>query len=200
MNNTEKRILSATEDFVRASMDSNDPAHDMLHVERVVKLARKLLTDNPSADPFLTELIALLHDMSDRKLSSNTDADVLRGFLRSVTLDADKVEFVINGISRISYSKYPRPDSNNPLEVQIVQDADRLDAMGAVGIARTFSYGGAHNVPFYSKEGGNCTIAHFDEKLLLLKDLLNTEAAHKLAAERHLFLEEFYRRFHEEIQ
>ncbi len=195
-----QEILAEAEAFVCENSKQNDPGHDMLHIKRVLNLCRKIYKDYPDANPFLCELIALLHDMNDHKLATAIGTDGIKGFLATLSLTDETINFVTQGIEKISYSKYPAPSSQNPIEVQIVQDADRLDAMGAVGIARTFSYGGAKKVPFYTEDSTPSTIDHFEEKLLLLKNLLNTDTARELAIKKHQVLKDFYDTFLEEIK
>ena len=130
-----------------------------------------------------------MHDLQDDKLRSNMGSGAVADFLRSVGAPEADVAFVTEGMPYISYRKHPRLSPEIPLEIRIVQDADRLDAMGAVGIARTFAYGGAKGRSLED------SLAHFDEKLLRLYDLLSTEEAKKLAKPRWEFLREFYSRF-----
>ena len=127
----------------------------------------------------------------DHKLFDTVNNQNARTFLESHNVDSDKIDFICTIINSVSFSKN-RGKTPDSLEGKIVQDADRLDAMGAIGIARTFAYGGKHGRPL---EGG---IEHFHEKLLLLKDEMNTQTARELAESRHAFLEEFLARFEEE--
>ena len=186
-------ILERVRSFVLAAMEENDPAHDARHVQRVVKTAMQICRAYPEANLFRTQLLAWLHDMNDDKLDSNMGIGAVAEFLRSVgTPEADSA-FVVAGMPYISYRKHPKLGADIPLEIRIVQDADRIDAMGAVGIARTFSYGGAHGRTL------NNSLTHFDEKLMLLYDLLSTEEAKRIAKPRHDFLKTFYAQFQTEI-
>ena len=187
------RILQETEQFVLAHMAHNDAAHDTGHVHRVVALARTIAAAYPAADRFRVELLAWLHDMSDDKLASNVGAASIDAFLQSVGASESDRRFIAEGLPLISYRKHPKLDEDVPLEIRIVQDADRIDAIGAVGIARTFAYGGAKG------RGLEDSLAHFDEKLLLLCDLLSTEEAKRIARPRHAFLQAFYAQYQEEI-
>lgn len=189
-----KTILEQVRDFVSAHMDSNDPAHDSGHIRRVVKLALELCRPYPHANVFRVQLLAWLHDMNDDKLDSNVGLRAIGDFLKSIGTDPEDVAFVLQALPYISYRKHPKLPPETPLEICIVQDADRIDAMGAIGIARTFAYGGA---------GGRSlenSLAHFDEKLLRLYDLLNTEQARKIAKPKHDFLCAFYAQFQSEQQ
>ena len=185
----QEEILQKTREFVCSQMEENDAAHDTGHVFRVVALTRQLCQAYPEANGFWAELLAWLHDLSDDKLSSNVGVESIGDFLRSIGVDEDTVAFIAGSLHYISYRKHPRLLPEVALEVRIVQDGDRIDAMGAVGIARTFAYGGAKNRSLED------SLLHFDEKLLWLYDLLNTEEAKRLAAPRHAFLREFYDRF-----
>ena len=185
-------ILQKTEEFVLAQMARNDAAHDGDHVRRVVALTRTLCRAYPQADAFRAELLAWLHDMNDDKLASNLGRDSVSGFLRNLSLPESEIRFIAEALPYISYRKHPRLSQEVALEIRIVQDADRIDAIGAVGIARTFAFGGAKN------RGLEDGLAHFDEKLLLLYDLLSTEEARRIALPRHQFLQAFYAQYRQE--
>ena len=186
------RILHETQRFVLTHMAQNDAAHDTGHIRRVVALARTIAAAYPEADPFRVELLAWLHDMNDDKLASNVGEASVTAFLRSVgTADADGA-FVTEALPLISYRKHPSLSADVPLEIRIVQDADCIDAIGAVGIARTFAYGGANH------RGLEDSLAHFDEKLLRLYDLLSTEEGKRIALPRHRFLQAFYEQWSKE--
>jgi len=151
-------------------------------------------------DPAIVEIAALLHDVGDRKFRKDGQAteDLLYGFLSGLELDERIIEEVIFINRNLSFSKGKRPDEVSD-EFMIVQDADRLDAIGAIGIARAFNYGGFINNRIFDPTGNNqSTIAHFYEKLLKLKDLMNTDTGRLLAAERHLYLEKFLEQFYQE--
>lgn len=185
-------ILQKTKDFVCSHTAKNDAAHDADHILRVVALAQSLCRAYPQADPFRTELLAWLHDMNDDKLRSNVGLTSVSAFLRRISVPEEDILFVAEGLPYISYRKYPKLSPEVPLEIRIVQDADRIDALGAVGIARTFAYGGAKSRSLSD------SLSHFDEKLLLLYDLLNTDEAKRIALPRYRFLKAFYDRFREE--
>ncbi len=194
MENREKAILQKVEGFVLNAMGANDPAHDPSHILRVVALSQKLLKSYPQADPFRTELLALLHDMQDDKLAARAETPSLAAFLQTAGVGKDDIGFVLSAISYISFRKHPRLPEGTPVEICIVQDADRLDAMGAIGIARTFAYGGAKGRPLSE------SLAHFEEKLLLLYDLLSTPEAKALANPRLALLQRFYKQYKEETK
>ena len=185
-------ILQQTKKFVLSQMGKNDAAHDTEHILRVVELTRTLCSAHPQTDPFRTELLAWLHDMNDDKLESNIGNSSLSAFLQEIGVPEADIRFVTEALPYISYRKHPKLSPDIPLEIRIVQDADRIDAIGAVGIARTFAYGGAKNRSLSD------SLAHFDEKLLLLYDLLNTEEARRIALPRHEFLKAFYAQYKSE--
>lgn len=186
-------LLQETKQFVLSQMAKNDAAHDTDHILRVVALTKTLCKAYPQADPFRTELLAWLHDLNDDKLSSNLGLTSVADFLQSIGVKQEDIHFIREGLPYISFRKHPKLSADVPMEICIVQDADRIDAMGAVGIARTFAYGGAKGRTLSD------SMTHFDEKLLLLYDLLNTEEARRIALPRHRFLQAFCQQYKEEI-
>jgi uncharacterized protein len=201
MNRSE--LIIKTEEFVKENLKGYDSGHDWWHIERVRGLARHINMVESLAEPFTMEITALLHDSADSKFSGE---DIEAGYLRIAEF-MDKPglseikDQVIEVIRSISFSsKHLSENPTDPL-LHLIQDADRLDAIGAIGIARAFNYGGFRNNTIYNpgdESGGRSTIGHFYEKLLLLKLKMNTETAKKLAAERHEFLELFLERFYNE--
>ena len=187
-----RNLLNLTQQFVIGRMAKNDAAHDADHIYRVVALTRRITQAYPQADVFRTELLAWLHDMNDDKLNSNVGMTSIGEFLHSICVPEADIRFVLEALPYISYRKHPKLSADLPLEIRIVQDADRIDAIGAVGIARTFAFGGAKNRSL--GEG----LHHFDEKLLLLYDLLSTEEARRIALPRHQFLQQFYDQYKQE--
>jgi uncharacterized protein len=185
-------ILQKTREFVLLQMERNDAAHDCDHILRVVALTKQLCAAYPQANAFRAELLAWLHDLSDDKLVSNIGASSICEFLQSIAVAEEDIRFILDALPYISYRKHPKLSPDIPLEIRIVQDADRIDAIGAVGIARTFAFGGAKN------RGLDDSLNHFDEKLLLLYDLLSTEEAKRIALPRHQFLQAFYKQYKEE--
>ena len=186
-------IVKETEQFVHRAMAGNDTAHDAQHLTRVVNIAMQL-AESAGADLFRTRMLALLHETNDDKLSSNLGLPAVEAFLKKQGLPQEEIAFLLMGIPYISYRKHPKLSLDIPLEVRIVQDADRIDAMGAVGIARTFAYGGAKGRSLAD------SLAHFDEKLLKLYDLLSTPEAKELAKPRYAFLQSFYQQFQTETR
>jgi uncharacterized protein len=197
-------IIRKAEEFARIAMKDYDGGHDWQHIERVRKLAGHINGVEKIADPFILDVAAILHDCADSKFNSIQNAyDGIKDFLDSVELSLEK-DHILNAIKNVSFSnKNPSGELRDPV-LLVLQDADRLDAIGAVGVARAFSYGGFRNNPVYipPDETGKLppsTISHFYEKLLKLKDLMNTSGGRQLAEERHRFLEIFLERFYREI-
>ena len=187
-------ILQKTKQFVLSEMAKNDAAHDEGHILRVVSLVQTLCRAYPEANAYRAELLAWLHDMNDDKLASNVGMGFVSAFLQSIGTTAEDIRFVSEALPYISYRKHPKLSADIPLEIRIVQDADRIDAIGAVGIARTFAYGGAKGRPLEE------SLAHFEKKLLLLYDLLSTSAARELGKSRLALLQDFYRQYQEETK
>ncbi len=187
--------------------------HDWWHVYRVVNLA-KAIGQKEEADLHLIELAALLHDVDDWKLSTNSHESLpnARKLLAENGISYELTEKVIQIINEVSFKGAGVETKPTSIEAMAVQDADRLDAIGAIGIARTFAYGGYKNQPMHIpdlkpnlhnnfeeyKKARTSTINHFYEKLLLLKDRLNTNTAKEIAVQRHLFMEQFLEQFYAE--
>lgn len=183
-------------EFAREIFSGDAGGHDFDHTIRVYRMAARLARQE-GADLQITALAALLHDVDDRKLSPETSADLTRAkdFLHSHGVEPDMAAEILRIISQVSYSGGKVPDT---LEGKCVQDADRLDAMGAIGIARTFAYGGSKGRRIHDPTGHDKTtsVQHFYDKLLRLESLMNTAAGRKLARERHVYMEEFLDRFY----
>jgi uncharacterized protein len=193
--------IKQIEDFARKNLGSHDGGHDWWHLERVRNNAFQIMEAEGSGDPVIIEIAALLHDIGDSKFKKTGSEDtgkLLHRFLSGLELDERVMHEVIYINRNLSFSNGKRPE-NVSFEFMIVQDADRLDAMGAIGIARAFNYGGFVNNPIFDPAGkGHSTISHFYDKLLKLKDLMNTEIGIKLAEERHRFLEVYLDQFYHE--
>lgn len=205
-------LISKTVAYVKKELDGAEGGHDWWHIERVWKNA-KLISKSESVDIFVVELAALLHDIADAKFhdgDENIGPEKAKLFLESHSIDNEIIHHVENIIGNVSFKGGNFKNDFHSMELAVVQDADRLDAMGAIGIARAFNYGGFKNREIYNpaitpdlqmnkeayKKSNAPTINHFYEKLLLLKGLMNTETGKILAEERHrfmqFFLEEFY--------
>ena len=179
-----EEVIREAKEYIGELFRGESGGHDAEHSLRVYRNALLIAADEPGCDRLVVALAALLHDADDHKLFSTEGNANARAFLKRAQLPEDMAAGILSAINSVSFSRNrgTRPES---AEGRIVQDADRLDAMGAVGAARTFAYGGAHG---RSMED---SLRHFDEKLLLLKDLMNTETGKRLAEERHAFLERF---------
>ena len=214
------RLVENTIAFVKQELENAEGGHDWFHIERVFNTS-KLILKNEQADPLIVQLAALLHDIADPKFHNgdeNIGPDIARTFLESQAVNEEVIDHVVLIIKHMSFknSLDKSKDSFTSKELQIVQDADRLDAIGAVGIARAFNYGGFKNRELYNpdvppnltmskeeyKTSKAPTINHFYEKLLLLKDKMNTTTGRKLAEERHefmlLYLDQFYKEWRAE--
>jgi uncharacterized protein len=207
--------IAKTYAFVKERLSTDKTGHDWWHVVRVVNLSRYITVQEPAADKVVVELGALLHDIADWKFHSGdvtAGPRATREWLSSQHVDDDTISKVAYIVEHISFRGGTNKHIMETIEGKIVQDADRLDAIGAIGIARTFTFGGAHGRTLYDPDhppeshmsfdsyrktiADNTTINHFYEKLLLLKDGMHTKTAKALAAHRHKimvqFLEEFY--------
>lgn len=193
----EIEILQKTQEFIYKDFKGEATGHDYFHIERVVKVAKRIAREE-NADLFLVELAAWLHDVGDYKLNDGIDKseELISEFLTGLNVAQEIIFKAIEIVSQVSFSKGKEAKS---LEAQIVQDADRLDAIGAIGIARVFAYGGSKEREIWNPENPEMTtIQHFHDKLLKLKNLMNTNSAKKIAKERHNYLEEFLTRFYKE--
>ena len=205
-------MIEAAKRYIEEIFAKDSSGHDVFHTLRVLKLAERI-AQKEGADIETVQLAALLHDVDDRKLSPETHVNQgnARVFLRKQGVNQEKIDEICHLIAQISFkgSDTVAPDT---LEGKCVQDADRLDAIGAIGIARTFAFGGSRgrkmydpaeppvtdmDAAAYAKNTGH-TINHFYEKLLLLKDMMNTPAARELAEGRHRYMEEFLSEFYAE--
>lgn len=186
-----QKIIDAAIEYIRRLFAENADGHGLEHALRVYRTALHLAKSAPAADPLVVALGALLHDADDHKLFHTENNANARRFLTEQGVDQETADRICGAINAVSFSQNrgKRPET---IEGQLIQDADRLDAIGAVGIARTFAYGGKHG------RTPEDSIAHFHEKLLLLKDLMNTEQAKALAEERHAFMEAFLRQWDRE--
>ena len=191
-----EHIIENAKAFAKEIFSADSSGHDYHHTLRVWALARTI-GEAEGADMAVVELAALLHDVDDHKLSPDTaeNKDRAAGFLRSQGVAEDRVKEILRIIDQISFSRNTLPPDT--LEGKCVQDADRLDALGAIGVARTFAFGGSHGRAIHDPEGQDrgSSIAHFYDKLLLLKDRMNTETGRRMALHRHDYLENFLQEF-----
>ena len=210
--NTKMSVLENTQNFVKKQLKNAESGHDWFHIERVYKNAL-LIAKEEICNLEIVQLAALLHDIADSKFHDGDETvgpKVARNFLTNENVAEEIISHVVSIIENISFKGGNFEQNFHSKELEIVQDADRLDAIGAIGIARTFNYGGFKNRDIYNpeilpnlsmskdayKNSTAPTINHFYEKLLLLKDKMNTETGKKIAQKRHefmeLYLEQFY--------
>ena len=189
----ERDIIERAKDYARQLLGGNCGGHDLQHTLRVYGNALEIVKTEPEADLFVVSVAALLHDVDDYKLFNTTDYQNARNFLSSNGVSEELSQRIIETIDSVSFSKN-RGRRPATIDGQLVQDADRLDALGAIGIARTFAFGGEHHRPMEQ------TFRHFDEKLLLLKDMMNTEVAKTIAHKRHEFMEKYLLELNQEIK
>ena len=213
---SEQEIIKEVSDFVREAMQKHDSGHGWSHIERVVRLALHIHDCEGLGDRFTIELGALMHDIGDHKFAAHDGPAEIRRLLGSLGVDQPVIDEVVNINENISFSK-GQSGIVKSNELQIVQDADRLDAMGAIGIARAFSYGGFRGREIYDPRAGMAgppglassstksasTVHHFYDKLLMLRELMNTATGRKLADERHDFmvryLDQFFREWDDKL-
>jgi uncharacterized protein len=211
MNTHSSTLIPDCISFVKATLKGAEGGHDWFHIERVWKNAR-LIAAKEKCDQEVVELAALLHDIADSKFHNGDESigpQKAKEYLETQNIDSEKVAHVIAIIENISFKGGHNKRTHDSIELDIVQDADRLDAIGAIGIARTFNYGGFKNRALYDPEiepnlkmtkqqykmSTAPTINHFYEKLLLLKDLMNTATGKSIALERHKYMEGFLNQF-----
>ncbi|MFB4169173.1 HD domain-containing protein [Virgibacillus sp. JSM 102003] len=195
MNNTEK--LDAIRLYIYNIFSNDTSGHDYYHMKRVAKMA-KTIAEQEGANQFIAEAAAWIHDVGDRKLFANSSNEInkLNEFLLTINCTSDQLKQIKAAVRDVSFSKGRIPVTQ---EGKIVQDADRLDAIGAIGIARTFAYGGSKEQPIWDNNTkDNTSVQHFYDKLLTLKDLMHTSSAKEIAEERHNFMENYLNQFFQE--
>ena len=207
---TRDEVIQKTADYIKQEFLNDSSGHDWWHIYRVWKNAIAIC-EIEKADAYLVQLAALLHDLDDWKFNASGDETPLRAraWLDSCSIDPITADNVCKIITHISYKGAGVENKMDSLEGFIVQDADRLDAIGAIGIGRAFAYGGYKNRPLYDpdmppklhasfeeyKNSKSATINHFYEKLLLLKEMMNTQTAKRIAEQRHKVMEDFLSQF-----
>ena len=208
----EKAILNKIKSDVYDLLNKETTGHDYFHIDRVVRITKKIVQHEKS-DGFYAVMLAYLHDVGDYKLHDGVDKtqELVTQILNPIIPDKELVQTIVNDIHLIGY-KGGMNSSTDKMEIKIVQDADRLDAMGAIGIARAFAYGGSkgrllHNPDFHAEDYKNIedyknskapTIQHFYDKLLKLRDQMNTNTGREMAEERHDFMVKFLNQFYSE--
>lgn len=216
MKYTKAQVIRKTAEFVQAKLSGEGSGHDWWHIERVWKNAKMLAKSEKKADAFVVELAALLHDIADWKFHDG-DLSVgpreARAWLEKFEVKEEIIAHVCRIIETASFKGAKVKSQLDSLEAKILQDADRLDAIGAIGIARTFAYGGSKGREIYNpkvkpqlhksfeqyKKSQGPTVNHFYEKLLLLKDRMNTASGKKLAIQRHRRMENYLKDLYSEL-
>ncbi len=202
MNRNEQIFM--TEEFVRQNQKGYDSGHDWWHIIRVRNLALFINENESLADPFTVEITALLHDTADSKFASGNSEQgykLIRDFMVKGGM-SDIMDQVLSVIKNVSFSNKNKTGNVDDPLLYVIQDADKLDAIGAIGIARAFNYGGFRNNQIYNpldKEDEKSTIGHFYKKLLKLKGMMNTPTGCKIADERHKILEKYLEQFYKEL-
>ncbi len=216
MEDWQAHLIEQTRNFVQSALRDAESGHDWWHIFRVWKLAEKIAREE-KADLFVVSLGALLHDIADAKFYKGDETIGPRRaqqFLQKQNLPEEIIRKVLNIIRYVSFKNRDEIPEENSKELHIVRDADRLDAIGAIGIARAFSFGGFKKREMYSpsvpprlgmtkeeyKKNEGTTVNHFYEKLFLLKDMMHTPAGKRLAEERHRFMEQYLEEFYAEWQ
>ena len=187
-----RNMIDEAINYIRELFAENADGHGFEHAMRVYRNALLIAETEPEADRLVVSLGALLHDADDHKRFSTENNANARRFLEAQGVDRETADRICGAVNSVSFSRN-RGKHPDTIEGRIIQDADRLDAIGAIGIARTFAYGGKHG------RTPEDSIAHFHEKLLLLKDLMNTEKAKEMAESRHAFMEQFLKEWEQEI-
>jgi uncharacterized protein len=210
---TQQQIIEQTTEYLQQKFALEGSGHDWYHIERVWKLSKQIAGKEGDVDLFVVEMGALLHDIADHKFHGGDDTlgpKVAREYLQQFDISKPQMDAIVQIVEEVSFKGAGVPTPISTKEGAIVQDADRLDAIGAIGVARTFAYGGAKNRPIYDpnvkpichtsfaayKTSTAPTINHFYEKLLSLRDKMNTETAKKEAERRHAFMELFLQNFY----
>ncbi len=212
---TNAEAVSKTAEYIKQKFANDSTGHDWWHMHRVWQLAKYIATKEEGPDIFVVDLAALLHDIADFKFHDG-DLEVgpkaAREWLESIKVDEKTISQVEDIVRNISFKGAGVKPNLKTIEGQIVHDADKLDAIGAIGVARVFAYSGAKGVPIFRpeinpilhtsfedyKHNASSSINHFHEKLLLLKDRMYTKTGKQMAAHRHKYLEDFLEEFHKE--
>ena len=211
---SKEEIISAVKDYVKNKCYNDSTGHDWWHIQRVYKNAM-LINKKEKANEFIITIIALMHDLYDHKFYNGNIEEKLEETLKELEIyeyiSKNDIENIIYSCTNLGFSANMNEQKELSIEGKIVQDADRLDTIGAIGIARTFAYGGKSgkaiynpnnnelvNEEEYKKKGSKTSISHFYDKLLKIKDLMNTDTAKIIAQERHQYLENFLQEFIDE--
>ncbi len=208
-----KEVINKTIDFVKDKLRGDSSGHDWWHIYRVWNMSKKL-QEKEGGNLFIIEMAALLHDVGDWKFHEKEEEgiDIIKNWLDQSDISESVKIRIVDIISNVSFKGSGVKDKMESIEGKIVQDADRIDAIGAIGVARTFAFGGKFGNPMFDpnvkvkmhnnfeeyKNSKGTTINHFYEKLLLLKDRISTNTAKQIARERHSYMENFLKQFYDE--
>lgn len=204
----QEEIIKKTREYIQSKMDGDGTGHDWWHIYRVCETAKEI-GKKEKADLFVVELAALLHEIGDWKTAEAGNYDFIQTWLSELGVDQQIIDHIENIVKNVSFRGINLGCQVDTLEGKVVQDADRLDAIGAIGIARCFTYGGSRGRVLYDpsvkpdpenyhKKVSEDSLSHFHEKLFLIKDLMNTSVGMDMAIERDKFLREFFDRFMDE--
>lgn len=196
----QEECLNKTYQFAKEYHQNDKSGHDFEHIKRVYANMNMLLENEPKANVFISKMSALLHDIDDHKMK--TDGKVAERFLRSLDLDEDVILTILETVGAIGFSKSGAHPNFRTLEMKLLSDADKLDAMGAIGVCRALDFGFFYHQPLFNENEFPCLedkdkhiINHFFEKLLLLKGAMQTEVGKKEAEQRHQFMVQFLQHF-----
>ena len=209
-------LIARTKAFVETTLANAEGGHDWWHIYRVWKMSKRIAA-NEQVDHTVVELASLLHDIADPKFHDGDESigpKTAKNYLESQNVDPETITHVVNIIKHMSFKNTLEAQSFNSREMEVVQDADRLDAIGAVGIARVFSFGGHKGNPIHDptmkpklnmtkeeyKKSNGTSLNHFYEKLFLLKDKMNTETGRAIANSRHEYMQAYVDRFYKEFE
>ncbi len=208
VNISEIEVVNCTENYIKNTFENEGSGHDWWHIHRVRNLALKI-AKSEGGNHFIIQMAALLHDIDDWKINGDMHTTNAKSWLKVMKLNEPDIKKILDIIEQVSFKGAGVETIATTIEAMIVQDADRLDAVGAIGIARTFAYGGNKGRQIYNpgikpelhtdfesyKKSTAPTINHFYEKLLLLRNRLNTQTAIEIAEKRHIFMEQFLEQF-----
>jgi len=214
MNNSQIQIIEKTTSFIKKELENAEGGHDWWHIYRVWKLSSTIALEE-GANIFIVQIAALLHDIADSKFhngNENIGPEKAVAFLKQIGLEKETIKHIEAIICNMSFKNTFDKITFSSIELDVVRDADRLDAIGAIGIARTFNYGGHKGSEIYNpniepklnmtkaeyKNSNAPTLNHFYEKLFLLKDMMKTKTGIRLAEERHAFMELYLEQFYNE--
>lgn len=216
MNESSNHLISQTEEFVKEKLQNAEGGHDWWHIYRVWKMAKRI-AKTEQVDNTVVELAALLHDIADPKFHDGDESigpKIAREYLIGKNVDQSTIDHVVNIIQHMSFKNSLETQTFNSKEMEVVQDADKLDAIGAIGIARCFSFGGHKGNPMHDptqkaqlnmtkeeyKKSNGSSLNHFHEKLFLLKDMMHTDTGKAIAESRHEYMQAFVERFYSEFE